>query len=347
MVQSVHKPVPVEEVQKQASKVLAQFAGYVGTRTIQIGIKHGLVAALARHPEGLTADQLAQELGADRLYVNTWCRSAYAAEVLELDPGGKYTLAAHMERLLLDVDSPAFIGGIPAVLDSQEVFDSFGPRLVSGKRTWWNECGPEFIHSVSLTGRAFYSRLIPAGLQKVPGLAKKLEAGGSALELAIGAGTGLIKLARAYPGVRLVGVDGDEYSLRLAAENLKKAAVDGRVELVQSTLEGLNRPGEFDVAIINISMHECRDIEKTTRKVFQALKPGGIFVISDFPFPASVSETRTVPARIMCGIQFFEAMIDDQLLPTRAFVELLQRHGFRDVDSFDMTPVHAITFGTK
>ncbi len=30
----------------------------------------------------------------------------------------------------------------------------------------------------------------------------------------------------------------------------------------------------------------------------------------------------------MSGIQFFEALIGDQLLPTQAFVELLRRHGF-------------------
>ena len=49
----------------------------------------------------------------------------------------------------------------------------------------------------------------------------------------------------------------------------------------------------------------------------------------------------------MSGIQFFEAMIDDQLLPTQAYVDLLNKHGYRDVGSFDMTPVHAVTYGQK
>jgi hypothetical protein len=49
----------------------------------------------------------------------------------------------------------------------------------------------------------------------------------------------------------------------------------------------------------------------------------------------------------MSGIQFFEALIDDQLLPTKAFVDLLNRHDFKDVNAFDVTPVHAITHGRK
>ena len=56
---------------------------------------------------------------------------------------------------------------------------------------------------------------------------------------------------------------------------------------MQSTLEEFSASDEFDVAIINISMHECRDLEKVTSNVRSALKPGGYFVISDIPFPAS------------------------------------------------------------
>ena len=104
---------------------------------------------------------------------------------------------------------------------------------------------------------------------------------------------------------------------------------------------------QYDLVLINISMHECRDMQKVTRNVYQALKPGGSFVISDFPFPASTGETRTVPARLMCGIQFFEALIGDQLLPTQEYVDLLTQHGFREVGFFDLTPVHAVTYGRK
>ena len=119
------------------------------------------------------------------------------------------------------------------------------------------------------------------------------------------------------------------------------------VELILSGMEDLDVENDYDAITINVSMHECRDIDKVTANVLRALKPDGIFVISDFPFPETTEGTRTVPARVMCGIQFFEALIEDQLLPTKAYVDLLGKHGFRDVAAFDMTPVHAVTFGVQ
>jgi SAM-dependent methyltransferase len=94
-------------------------------------------------------------------------------------------------------------------------------------------------------------------------------------------------------------------------------------------------------------MHEARDIDLATKNIRNALKPGGIFVISDFPFPDGHEGLRTVPARVMSGIQYFEAQIDDQLVSTETFVKLLQDQGFSGVDSFIISPVHNVIYGTK
>ena len=144
-----------------------------------------------------------------------------------------------------------------------------------------------------------------------------------------------------------MGADGDAYSLEIAAERLGRHGLTDRVELVHTPLEELDRDSEFDLITNNISMHECRDINRVTDNIRRALRPGGYFVISDFPFPDTDEALRTVPGRIMSGIQFFEAQIDDQLLPVAAYIELLAGRGFRDVDSFQLTPVHAVTYGVK
>jgi hypothetical protein len=49
----------------------------------------------------------------------------------------------------------------------------------------------------------------------------------------------------------------------------------------------------------------------------------------------------------MCGVQFFEAHIGCQLLPTSRFVDLLERAGFREVGVIDVTPVHVVVHGTR
>lgn len=340
-------PSPQQEIQQQAGKILAQFAGYVGVKTMEIGLRSGLLEEIAKHPQGISADDLAKQKGFDPLYTSVWCRSAYAAEVLDLGGNQTYNLAPHMETLLLNQDSPGYVGGLPPVFTQPEMFDVLARNLTSGERIWWDKTSPAWIQGVSGTGRAFYNRLIPGGMSQIPGLADKLANGAIFADLACGAGVGLIRMAHSYPSCSLVGVDGDAHSIDIARERLSEEGVLHRTTLVQSPLEDLNINEEYDVVINNISMHECRDIEKVTANIYRALKPDGYFVISDFPFPESVEDCRTIPARIMSGIQFFEATIDDQLLPVKAYLDLLNRHGFKNVDSVGITPVHALTYGQK
>ena len=117
------------------------------------------------------------------------------------------------------------------------------------------------------------------------------------------------------------------------------------MSLLHSALEDLALDEPATVVINNISMHECRDIDRVADNVRAVLEPGGWFVISDFPFPDTDAALRTAAGRIMCGIQFFEAQIDDQLLPRAAYDGLLTRHGFTDLGSVTLTPMHAVTYG--
>lgn len=334
-----------QEIQSQAGKVLGQVAGYVGVRTIQIGLRSGLLETIAKHPSGITSKSLAAATGFDELYVEVWCRSAYAAEILDVGTDETFRLAPFMDQILLNLDFPGWVGGIPLVVDEPEMFDVFEERLASGQRTWWDEASHEFIQGVSGTGRPFYTRLIPGGLNQVPGLTEVLERGASVAELASGAGVGLAKFAHSYPKCTLHAVDGDRYSLELSIDRVKNHGISERVTTEQSTLEDWEPDDRFDLVYINISMHECRNIDQVTERVKAALNPGGYFVVSDMPFPERTEDCRTVPARIMCGIQFWEAQIDDQLLPTGAYADLMSRHGFESVGSFDMTPVHSVIHG--
>jgi len=332
---------------EQAGKLVGQIAGYIGYRTVKIGLEHGLYEAIAQHADGVAPADLAAELGIDPFYTEVWCRSAFAGETLDRAGDDRYTLASHMATLLLDPSSPAQLGAAFAIFEQRELFDRFGETLASGERTWWDQTSPEFISAVMGTGRGFNVRLIPGGLEQIPGLAQRLAAGADVLELACGAGIGLLRLAQTYPSCRIVGVDGDAYSLKLASAKLASAGVEQQVRLVHSTLEELTLDEQFDLATINISLHEARDVDRVLENVHNHLRPGGWFVVSDFPFPATAEALRTPPGRFMAGIQFFEAQIDDQLLPTAFYVELLQRHHFSDVASVDLTPTHALIFGRR
>jgi SAM-dependent methyltransferase len=278
--------------------------------------------------------------------VSVWCRAAFAAGVCER-AGDGFRLAPHMATLLLDQSSPAYTGGVFNALEQHEMFGRFEASLASGERMWWADTSPDWIASVSVAGTPFYTRLVRGGLQQVPGLGERLADGGVIVDSACGAGVGLVRLAAHYPTSRLVGVDGDQHSIDLATTRIAEAGLADRVRLVCSPLEELAVEQLAALVVNNISMHECRDIDQVTRRVLGALEPGGWFVISDFPFPDTDQGLRSVPGRVMGAIQFFEAQIDDQLLPRAAYDDLLGRHGFGELGSASLTPMHAITWGRR
>ncbi len=337
---------PTPSVPEQAGRLLAHAAGYASHRTISLGLRSGLIATLAEQPEGLTAGRLADRQQFDPFYVSVWCRAALAAGVCVRAADG-YRLASHMDTMLLDTSSHAYVGGIFGVFEQHEMFDRFEQVLASGERLWWDGCSPEWIAGVAGTGAPFYTRLIPAGLAQVPGLEQRLQVGCRIVDTACGAGAGLVRLAQTYPACEIVGVDGDEFSIGLARERVAAAGLADRISLQVSPLEQMRLTPPAALAINNISMHECRDPDRATGQVKAALEPGGWFVISDFPFPDTDEGLASVPGRVMGAIQFFEAQIDDQLLPRRAYDDLLNRHGFAELGSAELTPVHALTWGRR
>lgn len=158
---------PGPTLPEQASALLGSVAGYMASRIIDMGQRAGLIAALAEHPGASTLD-LAETLDLDEFFVSVWCRGALGAGVLERRGDG-FDLAPHMATLLLDTNSPAFVGGMFPMIGRPELFGRFDENLATGARMWWHDTSPEWIAAVAGTGRPFYTRLVPAGLEQEVG----------------------------------------------------------------------------------------------------------------------------------------------------------------------------------
>jgi SAM-dependent methyltransferase len=312
----------------------------------QLGLRAGLIEALAEADEGLTPGELAVEADIDPFYAEVWCRAAIGAGLLVRD-GERLRLAEHLDALLLEGEHPAHVGAMVRILEHPEIFDRFGERLATGERTWWDQCSPDFIGGVAATGLPFYVRLIPGGLSRVPGVEDLLQGPARVLDTACGAGRGTGAPRRDVPGRHAHGSRRRPRLARPGGQGRGRSRHRGPGRARPHALEELDHDEEFDLVINNISMHECRDIDEVTARIRPALRPGGWFVISDFPFPDTDEGLASVPGRIMSAIQFFEAQIDDQLLPRHVYDDLLERHGFTDLGSAELAPVHALTWGRK
>lgn len=339
------KPTP-EQIKEAAGKIINYMGGYIATWTIDIGIRTKLFETITNYPDGITSAELADKTRLDPLYVDVWCRNAYGADLLDAKDG-RYTFSPVMVEILLNRNHPAYMSGTAQVfVGLRDTFESLREWIKNGDRIWWDTAPREFVDAVAESSRAFYSRLLSFA-EGNPDIHNILTRDGTLLEVGVGYGAGLIRFAEKYPNAKFIGTDGDEHSLEQAKDIFSKSNMTNSVRFVKSTFEDYGESEVADVALINISLHEARDKKRAVESMYRALKTGGIIIISEFPYPDIQDNLRTPPSRVMSGVQYFEAMINDQLLPTKEFVSLLNNAGFNDIKTVDITPVHVVILGRK
>ena len=111
--------------------------------------------------------------------------------------------------------------------------------------------------------------------------------GGSALEIGCGTGRNLVKLARAYPGVRLYGLDISAEMLDTARRSVGRLGVGDRIQLAQAdatrfdpaTLFG---PTSFDRIVISYALSMIPPWRQALAQAAERLAPGGSLHIVDF-----------------------------------------------------------------
>lgn len=335
------------ELSEQAAKVLGPLSGTATVWALDLGLRLGVFEHLAATKDGASASEVAGALGLDEQYTHVVLRAAYAAEVLDKE-GERYRLAEHMPVLLLDSDAPGYVGGaIKTLVALRETYLDVRDFARTGQREWWSDFSAEWIDAVGENGQTYYRRMLNLVVPKLPAVEAALQRGARYLDLACGVCRGPAKVVRAFPNTTVTAVDGDRFTLEVAEREMKELGIGEQFTYVHSMLEDLDIQGGHDLAVINISLHEARDIDQVVRRAHAALDDGGTFIVSEFPFPEREEDCRTVPGRLMCGVQFFESHIGCQLLPTSRFVEHLERAGFRDVGVIEVTPMHAVIHGTK
>ena len=116
----------------------------------------------------------------------------------------------------------------------------------------------------------------------------RLETASWVLDLACGTGTLAVMLKKAASGAEIVGVDGDQKILKIAAAKAKKASVDVRFEAAMS-FDLPFADGTFDCVFSSLFFHHLTRENKlrTLVEVRRVLKTGGELHIADWGLPAN------------------------------------------------------------
>jgi cyclopropane fatty-acyl-phospholipid synthase-like methyltransferase len=126
---------------------------------------------------------------------------------------------------------------------------------------------------------------VAAGAPVPADVAKRLQAGGRALEVDCGGGLGCLALAEAFPAAGVLGLDRDAAAVARAQRLAGASGLDGRVRFGLAGTERLPRSG-FDLATVRaVSARE--DALQVLNTIRNALVPTGVCLLVE-PIAAEV-----------------------------------------------------------
>jgi 2-polyprenyl-3-methyl-5-hydroxy-6-metoxy-1,4-benzoquinol methylase len=282
--------------------------------SVYLGDELGLYRALADNGP-LTPAELAREAGVHERYAREWLEHQAASDLLEVDDDGlerRFHLPEGHDEALLDESSLNYIAPLarslagsvhplPALLDAFRTGDGvpyadYGENLHEGQ--------------AAFTRPLFENLLGKEWLPSVPELHERLVADPPAriADVACGQGRSSIELARAYPKVRVDGIDSDHASIERAREILDGSGVEDRVAFHEKDAADAGLQGRYDLVTIFEALHDMSYPVEVLRAARGLLVEGGVALIGDertedeFTAPASEVE------RLFYGFSVFHCL---------------------------------------
>jgi SAM-dependent methyltransferase len=338
----------VSQTKEQFEFVFQALKGWQTVQAIALGLELNLFTALRNAEQGLTPDELAQELDLHAPYVRIWCESAYSFGVLE-QTEGRYRLVPGLDTVLLDRDHPRYLGAFALGFTTHlhDDFLRYNDAFSNGSIHAFQDHGVDFSAWVARLTHPMQRLVVSRTLPELFG--DLLTAGAKVLDVGAGAGQFLFKLAEAYPNGSYVGVEVDPHGAQMGQREVEKRGMKDRVTLLQKPVEELNRPAEFDLATMFEVLHELPEKVRPAvmRATFDALKPGGKLFILDETWPAQPDDLRDPAYKMSVLVQFSELVWGNVVATEDQQTRLLLDAGFTDLRRGDLGGVFTTIIATK
>jgi len=286
-------------LQQQAERLQGWRDGFQAVYVIATGVQSGFFDQFVVHPQGLTAEELAQRTACHAPYVAIWCASAYRYALLDMVQG-RYVLAPHVDSLLAGRAHP----DSQAVMFLNAVREA-GPRLA--RHADYMKSGVVGSHAEAY-GRnptrldpppnqeALQQRLWREEMRpRVSALDGALRHGGWVLDVGCGPGLMLLQLAADYPTATSVGIDVVEVGgLETARRLIRARGFEDRIQVERVTAEQMSYTDTFDGVLITRVFHEIPVAIRAAlfRACYRALRRPGVLLNLDFAYPDTLEALR-------------------------------------------------------
>jgi 2-polyprenyl-3-methyl-5-hydroxy-6-metoxy-1,4-benzoquinol methylase len=295
-------------------RLFADAIGAFDLFSVYLGDVLGLYRALADKGP-LTSTQLAEAAGVHERYAREWLEHQAASRLLEAERDGnhwRFRLPEGHDEAFLDGSSLNYIAPLArslvgAVRPLDELLDAFK----TGGGVPYAQYGDDLHEGQAGFTRPLFEQLLGKDwLPSVPELHERLLADPPArvADVACGQGRSSIEIARAYPKVRVDGIDSDRASIARARENLNGTGVEDRVTFHERDAADAGLAGRYDVVTIFEALHDMSYPVEVLRSARHLLVDDGLVFIGDertedaFTAPASEVE------RLFYGFSVFHCL---------------------------------------
>jgi ubiquinone/menaquinone biosynthesis C-methylase UbiE len=159
------------------------------------------------------------------------------------------------------------------------------------------------------------------------------------LDVGTGCGYFAIDLAACDPGIRIIGVDGNEGDIETGKMILKDLGLESRIDLVKMDMSHLEFPDErFDMGVSFLGVEEIyirygrSGVESVCKEVFRVVRPGGTFHLVVMPPEKMETEAQKLEMEVYGFIFNVNWMTEQE------YSSMLEGIGFRILKNRSIIP---------
>jgi len=313
-------------VDDRFDELAAALGWFYGAWTIALGIELGLFVRLREAgPAGLLPEELAAAAGCAGSPVAGWCRAAYASELVD-HAEGRFVLGHETAAILLDEESPEYLGGQFAYAATASLDWGRMVELFRAGRSL-DERPPRHSRAVEQLTRQDIAIFFEEALAALPDLVTELVQGARAVDVHCGGGRWLVAVARRFPETRLLGIESEPDSVARAMRHVQEAGLEDRVRIEARDEATLAHAGEFDLAYFQHALHELRRPVEGLAAAWRALRPGGRLLVLGWCLPERIEEYGSLHGQLISGVDLDEMLGGGRLRTIAEHADLFRTAG--------------------
>jgi 2-polyprenyl-3-methyl-5-hydroxy-6-metoxy-1,4-benzoquinol methylase len=264
--------------------------GALDVLAVYLGDRLGYYRALAgRGP--LTPGELAAATETHERYAREWLEQQASTGILEVDDAGaaaeerRYSLPPGHDEALLDETSLNYVAPVGKFIAAvAKPLDAVVAAFRSGDGVPYADYGVDLHEGQAAFTRPMFENLLGSEwLPAIPEVHARLQADPPArvADVACGEGYSSLAIARAYPKVKVDGIDLDEASIEAARRHLAGSGLQDRVTFQHRNAADVELEGMYDLVYMHESLHDMSYPVDVLGACRAMLADGGSVVIGD------------------------------------------------------------------